>query len=103
MKIYLSLLFLVLTGCSQSPSQNLKASGQNASGAAVNSASAVSHGAAASGQIASGAVAVPFKAVGAVGSLSNKAGDGLLNASGMNNKLEVSDDAVSAGAPPSAE
>jgi len=103
MKIYLSLLFLLLTGCSQSPSQNLQASGQNASAATVNSANAASHGAAASGQIASGVVAVPFKAVGAVGTLSDKAGDSLLKASGMNQKLEVSDDIVSAGAPPSAE
>ncbi len=94
---------ILLAGCSQSPSQNVAASAGHTAGASVNTVGASGHGVAASGQVASGAVALPFKAVGAVGKASNNAGDKLLDASGMSKPLPISEQAVSAGAPPKTE
>lgn len=97
------LLSVVLFGCTQSPLQHAAASGQHAVAASGHAASAVGHGAAASGQIVGGAVALPLKAVGAVGQVADKAGDALLDSTGVSKPLPVSDDTVSAGPAPKTE
>lgn len=96
-------LSALLLGCSQSPLQHAVASTQHAAAASGHTASAVGHGAAASGQIVSGAVALPLKVVGAVGQVADKAGDALLDTSGVSKPLPVSDDNVSAGPAPKTE
>lgn len=106
MKLLISSVILssmLLVGCSQSPSQNIAASARNTVAASGNVAAASGHGIVASGQVVSGVVALPFKAIGAVGKASDRAGDALIGASGMSKPLTVSDEIVSAGAPPKTE
>ncbi|MBK8188650.1 MAG: hypothetical protein IPK77_16110 [Cellvibrio sp.] len=66
----------------------------NLSQSFTHSGQAIKHGAMASGQITSAIVAVPLKAVGAVGKLSDKAGDSLLEIAEGNEKLEISEEVV---------
>lgn len=68
--------------------------------ASANSARAVGHGLAAIGKTAVTVVAVPFKAVGAIGGLSDKTGDALLEAGTA--PLEIGDDYATAGPSPDA-
>jgi hypothetical protein len=64
------------------------------------SALAASNGVVASAKTASGVIAVPLKIVGAVGNVSDHAGDSLMENAITTTPLEVSDKTVTAGPPP---
>ncbi len=77
----------------------LKHTGQ----ASGNASASAAHSIAATGQVTSAVSAVPLKISGAVGAVSNKAGDALIDAANtpIGKPLVVTDETISAGPPPS--
>lgn len=90
------LLLLALIGTSAS-ADNLF---DNISHSVTHSAKASVHSLAAGGQAVSAVVAVPFKATGAVGKISDEIGDSLWDAAKGKQKLPISDKTPSLQAPP---
>jgi len=79
-------------------------SGEHISGSVRHSGQAIADAGAGVVKLASGVVAIPFKMVGAIGTVSDKAGDGMLEfATGTDDsgeKLKITDDAITAGPDP---
>jgi|GEM_PF-3769790 len=80
--------------------QHFGQSTQHVAQSATHSAKAVGNSAVGVTKLVSGVVAIPFKGLGAVGSLSETVGDFLWENASGNGKLEVSEETVTAGPAP---
>jgi len=96
----LAVLLSAITGGQQAMAGG---SMQHASQASAHSVQASGHAALASAQLTSAAVAIPLQLVGAVGAVSGHAGDALMQQANddFTKPLNVSDETVTAGPPPS--
>jgi len=96
----LAMLLAAITGAQQAMAGG---SMQHASQALVHSAQASGHAVLASAQLTSAAVAIPLQVVGAVGAVSGRAGDALMQQADedFSKPLKLSHETVTAGPAPS--
>ncbi len=98
-----TLIFGLIGSLMISSSAFAAGSGENLSGSARHSMQAIGQGTVGVVQVASAVVAVPFKAVGAIGHVSGKVGDEMLDFStGENDQgFAITDETVTTGPSPS--